>query len=96
MATNPYEMMARHAKAMAFAHHLHQHGIVSADVRLITSEQWKELASAMTQIARTVNKSKGRINPPSAETIAEIEDVMHSMELVPSMSAEECFRRCKS
>lgn len=82
MATNPYEASARQNKAFALASHLHQYHIAADEVHLITPERWKELA-------RVVG-----VHPPSAETIAEIETMMRTLE--NPRDPAESFRRCRA
>jgi len=94
MATNPYEASARQNKAFALASHLHQYEVKAHEVRSITQEQWKAIADLMTTLRRCLDADAPAMHPPSAETIAEIETMMRTLE--NPRDPAESFRRCRA
>ncbi len=75
VSTNPYERAARQAKAERLAISLHAAGVMAAEVSRIEACFWVPLAKA------------AGVNPPSAETIIEVEKLMQQMEAAKAVMA---------
>lgn len=75
-AVNSYQGAARLQKASALAAELHKAGVLSSDIPQITPNYWS-----------AISKSLG-INPPSAETIESVTNLLRNLEVTAQRDAE--------